>query len=274
MRLRGAVVVAGLLAAGLAAVPGTRAAPAPPAASAPSGTPASVRVEPSGRWQMAWHAGQAVWREAPGSPWLERVTEELTLSVQLSRHVVWRAGPVAWRAEAALRAAGIRRRERLTDLLGERTQAERWTWDAWVSRLALSALRADPASGGAVELFCALLWEGPPGAPPRPAMAAGITLSRVMDPALVAASVSLSAGPRAGAEVAAAGEWRLMVTEALSVFTGASTAWSAAAGHPAARVWTGLSLLGGGGREVGLLLQRPLGDPEGFGLHVEAALPD
>lgn len=244
-----------------------------PSSAGGADAPAFVSIIPAGGWRLHWYLGHRVQREVPGVPWIEHVADHLTAGLELARRLAWQAGGVTWKAEASVRAVAERRRGRLTDLFGVSVEDAEWASAAWLSRLSLAAFRSDPASGRGLEIATSLLFEGPPDAAPMPVQSVGLTLSRIMDPAIVAVSTALTAGAGYGASVSGAGEWRLLVTDQLAIFTGTSVSWAFDGGALDVRMWTGISLIRQDGVELGVSLEHPVDARGEFVVQMGVLLP-
>lgn len=244
-----------------------------PSSASGAPAPAFVSVAPAGGWRLHWLLGHRVERRVPGAPWLEHVADHLTAGLELTRQLAWQAGGVTWKAEASVRAVAARRRERLTDLFGGSVEDAEWASAAWLSRLSLAAFRSDPASGHGVEVAASLFFQGPPDSAPTPIQSVGLTLSRVMDPAIVAVSTALTAGSGYGAALSSAGEWRVVVTDQLAIFTGASASWAFDRAALDVRTWTGVSLSFQDGVELGVSLEHPVDGRGEFVLQMGVLLP-
>lgn len=266
--------VASAFVAVLALSVGMPASAADGSSSAAAGPPpAFIRLVPAGQWRLNWQLGHRVERQTPGSPWLEYVADHLVAGLELTRRFVWEGDGVTWKAEVSARAVVARKHEKLTDLFGVSVENSDWTSRLWFSRLTLSAFRSNLPSGRGVEVAATLFFEGPPDSAATPGDTIGLTLSQIMDPAIVAVSAAMTAGPGDGAALYGAGEWRLVVTDQFAIFTGAAASWFFNSAVFNARIWTGVSLSRRDGAELGVLVERPLDGRGEFALQVEVLLP-
>ncbi|MEW6046261.1 MAG: hypothetical protein AB1609_07240 [Bacillota bacterium] len=241
----------------------------------PRGIFSAIRVDPESCWQLRWQLTHSVEQQGLllDLPGFRRDT--VTMAFEIGRRFTWEAGGVTWKATASLRAGAMRQYE-AEDGAAAPLAPPAWETSVGLPGFGLAALGRDPASGRAVEVAAEWFLDGErPGQEPAPGQVVGVTVSRVMDPAVVAASVAVGAraGPRPSAVLSAAGEWRLVMVDGLAVYAGAGLGVSIPLGQVSGRAWAGVALNCPSGAEVALALQRPLDREAEYGWQVDLQVP-
>lgn len=232
--------------------------------------PALTQAFQAGRWRLTWRAESGTRDYSSACPALVRCSGRyLGASLEVTYRHAGEVRGTAWRWEASARASVVDERRTVTDPLGGSLhRRDRWA-SAWPSRLTLAIVQRDPRHGRALETSVSLFAEASRGDRLRVGQSVEVSVSRIVDPALVAIATAVSASGPDGAALHGAGEWRIVLTDELWLLTGAGITWPLRSAGPGARIWTGIGLVLRGGTQMEATVEHLLGDGDAFALRVE-----
>jgi len=231
--------------------------------------PALTHVFDEGKWRLMWRAESGALESAACPAFVRCTGRYLAASLELTYRHAGEVRGTGWRWEASARAYVVDEHRAVTDPLGTSLDSrDRWA-SAWPSRMTLALVHHDPRHGRALETSVSLFAEASRGEPLQVGQSVGVSVSRIIDPALVALSMAVSAPGPGGAWLHGAGEWRVVLTDELWLVTGAGIAWPPRSPGPHARIWTGIGMALRGGTQVEATVEHLLGDDDAFALQVE-----